>query len=93
MGPGVGRFAPASWLRMLVETCCLAREMLHFATLLDGRAVKVPGIAPESSVFPGRSDWLGQRLDARADQVLRKLAYAPEAIAVSAWFEGGRGEV
>jgi len=59
----------------------LARQMLEFARLPDGREFRVPGVVPKLSVTPGATRWIGPALGEHTDRVLAGLGYPPEAIA------------
>lgn len=66
---------------MVADPQFLAREMIQFATLPDGRSFRMPGIVPKLSATPGGTDWLGPQLGAHTDKVLGELGYPQEAIA------------
>ena len=59
----------------------LAREMIRQFTLDDGTPLKLPGIVPKLSATPGNVDWVGPKLGAHTDEVLRQHGYDAAAIA------------
>jgi len=59
----------------------LAREMIRQFTLDDGTPLRLPGIVPKLSDTPGDVDWIGPKLGAHTEEVLRAHGYEPAAIA------------
>jgi formyl-CoA transferase len=59
----------------------LAREMIRQFTLDDGTPLKLPGIVPKLSDTPGDVDWIGPKLGAHTEEVLRAHGYDASAIA------------
>jgi formyl-CoA transferase len=57
------------------------RAMVMDATLPDGTAMPVPGIAPKLSATPGAMHSLGPALGAHTDEVLGDIGYSAEEIA------------
>lgn len=58
-----------------------AREMVVEATLPDGTAMPVPGIAPKLSATPGALRSLGPALGEHTDEVLAEIGYSDGEIA------------
>ena len=59
----------------------LARGMIRQFTLEDGTPLKLPGIVPKLSDTPGDVDWVGPKLGAHTEEVLRAHGYDDAAIA------------
>jgi len=59
----------------------LAREMIRQFTLDDGTPLRLPGVVPKLSDTPGDVDWIGPKLGAHTEEVLRAHGYEPAAIA------------
>lgn len=59
----------------------LAREMIRQFKLEDGTPLKLPGIVPKLSDTPGDVDWIGPKLGAHTEEVLRAHGYGAAAIA------------
>ena len=59
----------------------LARDMIRQFTLEDGTPLKLPGIVPKLSATPGDVDWVGPKLGAHTEEVLRTHGYDAAAIA------------
>ncbi len=59
----------------------LARGMIRQFFLDDGTPLKLPGIVPKLSDTPGDVNWLGPKLGAHTDEVLRAHGYDAAAIA------------
>jgi formyl-CoA transferase len=59
----------------------LAREMIRSVRLLDGAALKVPGIVPKLSATPGDIDWVGPRLGEHTEEILGRIGYTPADVA------------
>jgi formyl-CoA transferase len=58
-----------------------ARGMLEQHRLEDGTPIKLPGIVPKLSNSPGQTRWLGPKLGAHTDEVLRGIGYSTEDVA------------
>lgn len=58
-----------------------ARDMILHATLPDGTAMPMPGIAPKLSATPGAVHALGPELGQHTDEILARLGYSPEDVA------------
>jgi formyl-CoA transferase len=58
-----------------------ARGMLEQHRLEDGTPIKLPGIVPKLSGTPGQTRWLGPKLGAHTEEVLRGIGYSTEDIA------------
>jgi len=59
----------------------LARDMIRQFTLDDGTPLKLPGIVPKLSATPGDVGWIGPKLGAHTEEVLRAHGYDAAAIA------------
>jgi len=57
-----------------------ARGMLEQHRLEDGTPIKLPGIVPKLSSTPGQTRWLGPKLGAHTEEVLRGIGYSTEDI-------------
>lgn len=57
-----------------------ARQMIERAPLSDGSTLAVPALVPKLSVTPGGTRWLGPKLGAHPDEVLRGLGLSEEQI-------------
>jgi len=57
-----------------------ARGMLEQHRLEDGTPIKLPGIVPKLSSTPGQTQWLGPKLGAHTEEVLRGIGYSTEDI-------------
>ena len=58
-----------------------ARGMLEQHRLEDGTPIKLPGIVPKLSNSPGQTRWLGPKLGAHTEEVLRGIGYSTEDVA------------
>jgi len=58
----------------------LARGMIRQFTLDDGTPLKLPGVVPKLSATPGDVDWVGPRLGAHTEEVLRAHGYDAAAM-------------
>ncbi len=58
----------------------LAREMIRQFTLEDGTRLKLPGIVPKLSDTPGDVNWVGPKLGAHTEEVLRAHGYDAAAM-------------
>jgi formyl-CoA transferase len=59
----------------------LARQMLEWAVLPDGRKVRMPGVVPKLGETPGCTETLGPELGEHTDATLAELGYSAEKIA------------
>jgi len=58
-----------------------AREMIRDIRLVDGSALKVPGVVPKLSATPGGFEGGGPALGEHTDEILREIDYDAAAIA------------
>ncbi len=58
----------------------LARGMIRQFTLDDGTPLKLPGVVPKLSATPGDVDWIGPKLGAHTEEVLRAHGYDAAAM-------------
>lgn len=58
-----------------------AREMLAWASMSDGKRLRIPGVVPKLSLTPGATEWLGPSLGEHTDAVMAELGYSSDQIA------------
>jgi formyl-CoA transferase len=66
---------------MFADPQYAARAMLEWATLPDGKRLRIPGVGPKLSETPGSTEWLGPALGEHTDAVLMELGYSGNEIA------------
>jgi formyl-CoA transferase len=67
---------------MMADPQFLARGMFEQHAFKDGTPVKLPAITPKLSETPGQTKWLGPALGEHNEEVLRRLGYDDDAIAL-----------